>query len=106
MKKYLSSGLKNAVLLILLLPSVAQAAAPTLVSGTLNLLNDATTWLLGLVPAGTALMAGWNLWVKSMNEGDPAEAAAHGKAAKKVVISGIIITGVVGLVKALLAYYS
>lgn len=85
---------------------VLAADEPKLVSGTLQLLNDATKWLLILVPVSTAFKAGWHYWLKQLKEGDPAEAAQEAKAAKNAIIAGIIITSIVGLVKVLLSYYS
>ena len=38
---------------------VASAAAPVFVTGTLNLMNDAMTWILILIPTAAALFCAW-----------------------------------------------
>ena len=38
---------------------VAAEAAPVFVTGTLNLMNDAMTWVLVLIPTAAALFCAW-----------------------------------------------
>lgn len=38
---------------------VASAAAPVFVTGTQNLMNDAMTWVLVLIPTAAALYCAW-----------------------------------------------
>lgn len=92
--------------MIITYPTTAMAAGePGIVTGTKNLLEAATTWLLILIPAGCATMIGWHAFVKQMNEGDPAQAAIHNRAMKNALIAGAIGISAVGIVKAFLSFY-
>jgi len=92
---------------ILAFPSYVFAAdEPAIVSGTLDLLEAATGWLLVLIPAGCATMLGWHAFVKQMNEGDPAQASIHNRAMKNILIGGAIGVSAISIVKAFLAFYS
>ncbi|CFX16416.1 Uncharacterized [Syntrophomonas zehnderi OL-4] len=92
--------------LLITCPTNAFAAGePGIVTGTKNLLEAATTWLLILIPAGCATMIGWHAFVKQMNEGDPAQAAIHNRAMKNALIAGAIGVSAVGIVKAFLGFY-
>lgn len=94
------------ILAVILLPvPVLAAGEPGIVSGTVNLLNAATSWLLGLIPVGCATMMGWHAFLKQLNEGDPAEAAVHNRAMRNILIGGIIGMSVTGIVKAVLSFY-
>lgn len=85
--------------------TVLAAGEPGIVTGTKELLEAATTWLLILIPVGCATMLGWHAFVKAMNEGDPAQAAVHNRAMKNVLIAGAIGVSAVGIIKAVLSYY-
>ncbi|WP_227766352.1 hypothetical protein [Zhaonella formicivorans] len=79
-------------------------AEPQIVSGAKNLLNDATTWLLGLIPTAAGLMIGYHALMKQFND-DPTSASIHNKAMKNILVAGAIGVSAVGLVKAFLAYF-
>lgn len=85
---------------------VSAANEPGIVSGTLELLEAATSWLFVLIPSGCATMLGWHAFVKQMNEGDPAQAGIHNRAMKNILIGGAIGISAVSIVKAFLAFYS
>lgn len=104
--KKISSIVSATFIFLFVFTSNAMADTPTLVSGTNKLFSALTGWLLILVPVTTAALAGWHYWLKSMNQSDPAEAAHQGKAAKQVIVAGIIITCISGLIKTLLAFYA
>ena len=91
---------------ILLITPVALAAdEPGIVTGTKNLLNAAMTWLLILIPLGCAVFIGWHAFLKSLNEGDPAQAQIHNRAMKGALIAGAIGVSASGIVKTVLGFY-
>lgn len=94
--------------LIMLLSSSTAFAAdqPGIVSGTKNLLEAATTWLMILIPAGCGCSIGWHAFCKQLNEGDPAQSGMHNRAMKNTLVAGAIGVSAVGIVKAVLAFYS
>lgn len=81
------------------------AETPVIVTGTKNLLETATTWLLLLIPAGCATMIGWHAFLKQLNEGDPAEITVHNRAMKNILIAGAIGMSAVSIVKVVLGFY-
>ena len=83
----------------------APGGQPEFVSGAINLLNDATTWLLGIIPAASGAAIGYHALMKQMSDGDPATAAAHNRAMRNVLIGGAIGESAVGITKAFLAYF-
>lgn len=94
-------------LFILSLANSAYAAGtPTIVTGFLNLLNDASGWLLILVPSATALMLGYHALMKQMSDGDSTVVSSRNKSMKSVLIGGAISTSAVALAKAFLSYFS
>lgn len=93
-----------AVLLLAATPA-ALAVEPGLVTGAKNLLNDATSWLLGLIPAGSAAAIGYHALMKQLSDGAPEAAAVHNRAMRNVLIGGAVGTSAVGLTKAILAYF-
>lgn len=92
-------------LLLLSYASAAYAATPIIVTGFLNLLNDATSWLLGMVPGGAAVMIGYHALMKMFAGGEQVEVAHHSRSMFKVLKAGAIGTGAVGFTKAILSYF-
>lgn len=80
------------------------SAEPEMVTNTKNLLNDATTWILGLIPLAGGLMIGYQALMKQFTD-DDALVAKHNRAMKNILIAGVIGMSAVGLVKAVLSYY-
>jgi hypothetical protein len=95
-----------AFLTLLYSNSIALADPPGIVTGTQNLLQAATTWLLLIIPTACACAIGWHAFCKQLNEGDPAQSAMHSRAMKNALITGAIGVSAVGIVKAVLAFYS
>lgn len=93
-------------LLFLSYASAAYAETPNIITGFLNLLNDATSWMLGLVPGSTTVMLGYHALMKQVAGGEQAEIAHHNRAMINVLKYGAIGTGAVGLTKAILSYFS
>ena len=85
--------------------SAAYAAPPELITGFMNLINDATSWVLGLIPGTATIMIGYHYLMKSAAEGDPTEVVSHNRAIINVLKAGAIGTGAVGLVKTILSYF-
>ena len=84
-------------------PVMASGGVP-IIGGVTNLLNDALGWLMGLIPLGTALMLGYHGFKKTLSD-DPASTADANKKMKNVLISGVIATSAVVIVKFLLSNY-
>lgn len=63
---------------------------PTIISGAFNLLNDALTWILYLIPAASGAAIGYHALMKQMSDGDPSVTAAHNRSIKNVLIGGAI----------------
>ena len=60
---------------------------PTVVTGTLALIFAATGWLMGIIPAGGGLMAGYHWFVSSVGAGgDELVAAQHKRAGRNTLI--------------------
>lgn len=79
-------------------------AEPEVVTNTKRLLNDATTWILGLIPLAGGLMIGYQALMKQFTD-DDMMVAKHNRAMKNILIAGVIGMSAVGLVKAVLAYF-
>jgi len=78
---------------------------PTLVTGAVNLLNDALTWILYIIPAASGAAIGYHALMKQMGDGDPSVTAAHNRSIKNVLIGGAIGMSAASLVKVFLAYF-
>lgn len=83
---------------------VATAAAPVFVTGTLNLMNDAMTWVLVLIPTAAALFCAWKaLCYQAADENE------HKPILKSV--KGALIIAAFGecssaIIKLILSYYA
>ena len=79
---------------------------PTVVTGTQALIAAATGWLMGIIPAGGGLMAGYHWFMSSVGSGgDEMVAAQHKRGARNTLIATLLAFCAVGLVKTLLSYY-
>ena len=78
---------------------------PTVVTGTQALIAAATGWLMGIIPAGGGLMAGYHWFMSSVSGGEEMAAAQHKRAARNTLIATLLAFCAVGLVKTLLSYY-
>lgn len=83
----------------------AFADQPQFVQGAINLFNDVTTWLMGLIPVGSGAAIGYHALMKVLSDADPAAAAAHNRAMRNILIGGAIGESAVGITKAFLAYF-
>lgn len=82
----------------------AAFAQPQFVQGATNFLDDATTWLLGLIPSASGLAIGYHAIMKQFAE-DPSAASIHNRAMRNVLVAGAIGESAVAITKAFLAYF-
>jgi len=79
---------------------------PTLVTGLQSLLSAASGWLLGLIPAGGGLMAGYHWFMSGPGAGgDEMVAAQHKRATRNVLLGTVLAMSAMGLVKVLVSYF-
>jgi len=104
--KKASKVLLNILLFLLILTPTALADDPQIVSGTKELLSDALTWILILIPVGCGCVVAWHSFCKQLNEGDPTQASIHARAIKKALIISAFGMSAAGITTAVLAYYS
>jgi len=78
---------------------------PTLVTGAFQLLNDALTWILYLIPAASGAAIAYHALMKQMGDGDPSVTASHNRSIKNVLVGGAIGMSAASLVKVILAYF-
>lgn len=93
--------------LALLLVSSTNAYAagePKLVTGTVALFQEASKWLLGIIPVGAGLMLGYQALQKSLTD-DTAVIAEKNKFMKNVIIGAAIAECASGLVMVILSFY-
>lgn len=112
MKKLLSKITKNTfkeigiltfiTVLTFALPAYAE---PNIVSNTSKLLNDASKWVLGLIPVAAGLMIGYHSLCKMFAQDDPHVIAKHNHAMKNILIGSAIGLSAAGIVSIITSYY-
>ena len=90
---------------MMMVAAPAFAATPNIVTGASNLMKDALTWVLILVPVAAALMIGFHGWMKSMAD-DPNAISDRNKKMKNVAIGAAIAECTSGLVTVFLGYFA
>lgn len=94
------------VILFLTIPTVAKAEGqPKIISGTIELVNTASTWVLVLAPIVGGLFGGYHAIRKSTCE-DDMEIKKHEKMIKNSVIGVILALSVSGIISFVSGYYS
>jgi hypothetical protein len=79
---------------------------PTLISGLQNLLSTASGWLLGIIPVGGGLMAGYHWFMSGAGAGgDEMVAAQHKRATRNVLFGTILAMSAMGLVRVLASFF-
>lgn len=91
---------------MMMVAAPAFAADPNIVTGASNLMKDALTWVLILVPVAATLMIGYHGWMKSMADGDPSAVTDRNKKMKNVAIGAAIAECTSGLVTVFLGYFA
>lgn len=85
-------------------PSIASAAAPPVVQSAANLLNEATSWLLLLVPGAGGTMLAYHAVMRNLDP-DEQSVLRHNNAMRRVLIGTAIATSAVGTVNWLSGYF-
>lgn len=68
-----------------------------------GLLNDMSTWMIGLVPVGGGLMVGYHSLMKN-TAGDEHQAASHTRSIRNVLVGTALGTGASALISFLTGY--
>ena len=82
---------------------VASAAAPVFVTGTQNLMNDAMTWVLVLIPTAAALYCAWKAFC--YQSADENERTMIKKSVKGALIIAVFGECASAIIKVILSYY-
>ena len=83
---------------------VAAGAAPIFVTGTQNLMNDAMTWVLVLIPIAAALFCAWKAFC--YQAADENERTMIKKSIKGALIIAVFGECASAIIKAILSYYA
>lgn len=92
------------VVVLLSITPPAYAGTPTLITGSVALLQSATTWLLMLIPVGAGLVLGYHALQKSMAD-DETTIAHRNKLMKNVIIGSAIAETASGFITVVLSFY-
>ena len=80
--------------------------APNLVIGLQSLLSAVSGWLLGLIPVGGGLMAGYHWFMSGVGSGgDEMQSAQHKRALKTTLFGTVGAFTAMGLVRVLLSFF-
>lgn len=82
---------------------VAAEAAPVFVTGTQNLMNDAMTWVLVLIPTAAALYCAWKAFC--YQAADENERTMIKKSVKGALIIAVLGECASAIIKVILSYY-
>lgn len=77
---------------------------PTIISGTINLLKAASTWVTIIAPIVGGLFGGYHAIRKSMSEDDMA-IQKHQKMIKNAVVGTVIAISISGIITFVSSYY-
>jgi len=77
---------------------------PKIVSGAVNLINDATTWLYVIIPVTAVLFFAYHAWMKSMSDNDPGDIKSRNLAMKRTVLWGSVALGANAIVDLIFSY--
>lgn len=83
---------------------VAAEAAPVFVTGTQNLMNDAMTWVLVLIPTAAALFCAWKAFC--YQSADENERTMIKKSVKGALIIAVFGECASAIIKVILSYYA
>jgi|GEM_PF-2308898 len=83
----------------------AYAADPEFIQGAKDLINDATNWLLGLIPLATALMVGYHALMRQLSDEDGMQNASRKRMMMKTLTGGAIGVSCTAIAKVILAYF-
>jgi hypothetical protein len=83
---------------------VAAEATPVFVTGTQNLMNDAMTWVLVLIPTAAALFCAWKAFC--YQAADENERTMIKKSVKGALIIAVLGECASAIIKVILSYYA
>ncbi|MTI85634.1 MAG: hypothetical protein FH756_17490 [Firmicutes bacterium] len=87
-------------------PAAAAPGDPQFVSGFKELLNDVTSWILGLIPVAAGAKIGYHGLMKNMSQEDePHHVTVHNRGIKNALVGGAIGVSATLIVKVFLAYF-
>ena len=84
--------------------STPAPATPVFVTGTQNLMNDAMTWVLVLIPIATALFGAWK--ALCYQAADENERSMIKKSVKGALIIAVLGECASAIIKVILSYYA
>lgn len=108
LKKLRAAQLKFGALLTLALiqlPVITKADQPQIITGTINLVNTASTWVMVISPIVGALFGGYHAIRKSTCD-DDMEIKKHEKMIKNAITGVVIALSISGIVTFVSGYYS
>lgn len=96
-----------AMMIILAIVSPAAAAdEPEFITGFNNLLNDVTSWILGLIPVAAGAKIGYHALMKNLSQEDEMHSVSvHNKGIRNALVGGAIGVSATLIVKAFLSYF-
>jgi uncharacterized BrkB/YihY/UPF0761 family membrane protein len=83
---------------------IVVAATPAFVTGTQNLMNDAMTWVLILIPIAASLFCAWKAFC--YQAADDNERIMIKKSVKGAVVVAILGECAAAIIKLILSYYA
>ena len=83
---------------------IVVAAAPAFVTGTQNLMNDAMTWVLILIPRAASIFCAWKAFC--YQAADDNERIMIKKSVKGAVVVAILGECASAIIKLILSYYA
>ena len=83
---------------------IVVAATPAFVTGTQNLMNDAMTWVLILIPIAASLFCAWKAFC--YQAADDNERIMIKKSVKGAVVVAILCECASAIIKLILSYYA
>lgn len=83
---------------------IVASAAPIFVTGTQNLMNDAMTWVLVLIPTAAALFCAWKAFC--YQAADENERTMIKKSVKGALIIAVLGECASAIIKVILSYYA
>lgn len=105
-KKLLTMSPVTIIAVLLFASPAAAAGEPEFVTGFKNLLNDVTSWILGLIPVAAGAKIGYHALMKNLSQEDePHHVSVHNKGIKNALVGGAVGVSATLIVKAFLSYF-
>ncbi|WP_207637543.1 hypothetical protein [Desulfotruncus alcoholivorax] len=105
-KKLLTVSPVTIMVFLVVVSPAAAAGEPEFVTGFKNLLNDATSWILGLIPVAAGAKIGYHALMKNLSQEEEMHSVSvHNKGIKNALVGGAIGVSATLIVKAFLSYF-